>query len=149
MNTGKLPKIIRRPAKRVGRGVGSGKGGHTTGRGTKGQKARTKVPVGFEGTKVKKSFIKRLPYLRGKGKFKSWGQRYVAVDLDKLAEWPEKTEITNENLIKKGIISAGEKAKIVGGKKAEKLKAAWKVKVPVSKKAGERIAAAGGKIGEA
>ena len=34
--------------KRVGRGIG-GKGGKTAGRGTKGQKARNKVSIGFEG----------------------------------------------------------------------------------------------------
>ncbi|MCB1016358.1 MAG: uL15 family ribosomal protein, partial [Acidimicrobiales bacterium] len=34
--------------KRVGRGIG-GKGGKTAGRGTKGQRARNTVPVGFEG----------------------------------------------------------------------------------------------------
>lgn len=71
MNLSTLPKIIMRKKKRLGRGVGSGKGMHTVGRGTKGQKAREDVPLLFEGTKSKKSLVKRLPYLRGKGKFKS------------------------------------------------------------------------------
>ncbi len=65
----KLPKIVARGKKRVGRGRGSGKGGHTVGRGQKGQKARGKVGVLFEGMKMKKSLIKRLPLQRGKGKF--------------------------------------------------------------------------------
>ena len=55
--------------KRLGRGYGSGKGGHTSSRGQKGQKARTDVHVLFEGLKVKKSTIKKFPLLRGKGKF--------------------------------------------------------------------------------
>lgn len=137
MDTAKLPTISDRAAKRVGRGVGSGKGGHTTGRGTKGQKARTKVQLGFEGTKVKKSFIKRLPYLRGKGKFKAWGQRFLAISLDKLADWPDKAEITQESLVKKGIIGKGEMAKIVAGKKLKTAKPGWVIKVAITKKAKE------------
>ena len=77
MNLSNLSKIVIRSKKRVGRGIGSGKGGHTSSRGSKGQKARTKVHPLFEGTKVKKSLIKRLPYLRGKGKFKSWKDKSV------------------------------------------------------------------------
>ncbi|KKU03098.1 MAG: 50S ribosomal protein L15 [Candidatus Amesbacteria bacterium GW2011_GWB1_47_26] len=71
MNLNKLPRIITRPKKRVGRGMGSGKGSHTAGRGTKGQKARGKVSILYEGTKTKKSLVKRIPMLRGKGKFKA------------------------------------------------------------------------------
>lgn len=55
--------------KRLGRGYGSGKGGHTSSRGQKGQKSRTDVHILFEGLKVKKSTIKKFPLLRGKGKF--------------------------------------------------------------------------------
>lgn len=65
-----LPKIKTKEAKRVGRGIGSGKGGHTVGRGQKGQRTRGKINLLFEGTKVKKSLIQRLPMLRGKGRFK-------------------------------------------------------------------------------
>jgi ribosomal protein L15 len=64
-----LPKVVRRPKKRLGRGIGSGKGGHTSSRGQKGQKSRGKIGVLFEGMKVKKSLLKRLPKMRGKGKF--------------------------------------------------------------------------------
>jgi large subunit ribosomal protein L15 len=57
-------------AKRVGRGIGSGKGGHTSGRGQKGQKSRggSKIPLWFEGGQL--PLIKRLPMLRGKGRLK-------------------------------------------------------------------------------
>jgi ribosomal protein L15 len=65
----RLPKVVQRSKKRVGRGIGSGKGGHTSGRGQKGQKSRGKIGVLFEGMKVKKSLLKRLPKMRGKGKF--------------------------------------------------------------------------------
>ena len=54
--------------KRVGRGYGSGKGGHTSAKGQKGQKSRggAKIPLWFEGGQL--PLIKRLPMLRGKGK---------------------------------------------------------------------------------
>ena len=52
----------RRRRKRVGRGI-AGKGGKTAGRGTKGQKARNTVPVGFEGGQL--PLQQRLPKLRG------------------------------------------------------------------------------------
>ena len=61
-----LPSIISKTAKRVGRGIGSGVGGHTTGRGAKGRNVRGKVKLTFDGTKIKKGWIKRLPFLRGK-----------------------------------------------------------------------------------
>jgi large subunit ribosomal protein L15 len=65
----RLPKVITKSKKRLGRGMGSGKGSHTSSRGQKGQKSRGNIGVLFEGMKVKKSFFKRLPLKRGKGKF--------------------------------------------------------------------------------
>ncbi len=62
----KLPKTIAKSQKRRGRGIGSGVGGHTTGRGAKGDKVRGKTKITFDGTKIKKGWIKRLPFLRGK-----------------------------------------------------------------------------------
>lgn len=59
------PKSTRK-SKRVGRGHGSGVGGHTTGRGTKGQKSRAgaKMPrKGFEGGQM--PLARRIPKLRG------------------------------------------------------------------------------------
>lgn len=61
-----LPGLTTKNKKRVGRGVGSKKGGHTTGRGQKGDKARGGTKATFIGTKIKKGFIKRLPFMRGK-----------------------------------------------------------------------------------
>ena len=71
MDLKKLPKTTTKKKKRLGRGYGSGKGGHTVGRGAKGLKARSKLPLTFEGTKIKKSLLQRLPLRRGKGRFKS------------------------------------------------------------------------------
>lgn len=143
MDLNKLPKTTKRPKKRVGRGIGSGKGGHTSGRGTKGQKAREDIPLLFEGTKFKKSLVKRIPFLRGRNKQKSWGRKVAVINLDKLADWPEKTPVTTENLIKKGLMEEGEVAKILGNGKISK---ALTVKVAVSVSAGKLIEKAGGKV---
>jgi large subunit ribosomal protein L15 len=66
-----LKKISSKSSKRLGRGYGSGKGGHTVGRGQKGQKSRvgSKIPLWFEGGSL--PLTKRLPMWRGKGRFKS------------------------------------------------------------------------------
>lgn len=75
-----LTAIVTKSKKRAGRGLGSGKGGHTVGRGQKGQKTRGKISPLFEGTKVKKSLLKRLPLLRGKGKLKPKKSRRMKIE---------------------------------------------------------------------
>ena len=52
----------KRPRKRIGRGDGSGTGTYA-GRGSKGQKARSKVPVSFEGGQM--PLVRRLGHKRG------------------------------------------------------------------------------------
>lgn len=63
-----LPATAAKAKKRVGRGYGSGKGGHTSSRGQKGQLSRrgAKIPLYFEGGNL--PLIKRLPMQRGKGR---------------------------------------------------------------------------------
>lgn len=63
-----LTKLTDRSKKRLGRGYGSGKGGHTSSRGTKGQNSRRGggVPQWFEGGQL--PIIKRMPMTRGKAK---------------------------------------------------------------------------------
>ncbi len=71
-----------RPAKRVGRGMGSGRG-KTAGRGTKGQKSRTghhRLPAYFEGGQM--PLTQRLPKLRG---FRNPRQRWASLPVDRLA----------------------------------------------------------------
>lgn len=143
-----LPKVKTKNKKRVGRGYGSGRGGHTSGRGSKGQKARGKVHILFEGTKIKKSLIRRLPIRRGKAKFKPQ-EKPLIVNLELLEALPEGTEVGIESLAKAGIVDLGD-AKAVGvkilgrGKLTKKLK----VKLPTSAAAAARIKKAGGSVEE-
>ncbi|NCN03789.1 MAG: 50S ribosomal protein L15 [Candidatus Pacebacteria bacterium] len=66
----KLASIRKSLPKRVGRGYGSGKGGHNSGRGQKGQNSRRGggVAIWFEGGQL--PLIKRMPMQRGKSKLK-------------------------------------------------------------------------------
>jgi len=139
MNEIKLPKIVDRRKKRVGRGIGSGKGGHTTGRGQKGQKARGKVGILFEGFKVKKSLLKRLPLSRGKGKFHA-KSKPVIVNIEVLNLLPAGSSVNIESLAKAGIVKLDEAkefgVKILGkGKLNKKLK----IELPMSKSVAKKI----------
>lgn len=91
-----LKSITSRSAKRVGRGYGSGVGGHTSGRGSKGQHARNSVPLWFEGGQL--PLIKRLPMLRGKGRLKSLAsiETITLSQLDKLGKPMVTVEILRE-----------------------------------------------------
>uniref|UniRef100_A0A831Z1B9 50S ribosomal protein L15 n=1 Tax=candidate division WWE3 bacterium TaxID=2053526 RepID=A0A831Z1B9_UNCKA len=62
MHLHELSKIVGGRKKRVGRGYGSGKGGHTTGRGAKGQKVRGRIRATFEGGQL--PLVRRLPRQR-------------------------------------------------------------------------------------
>ena len=91
--------------KRVGRGIGSGKG-KTCGRGTKGQKSRSGVAIkGFEGGQM--PLIKRLPK-RGFNCPSSKIYQVVNVnDLERLvteANIDINNTITKEHLVKLGLI---------------------------------------------
>lgn len=105
-----LPKIVTKRSKRIGRGIGSGKGGHTVGRGQKGQKTRKNVQILFEGFKTKKSLYKRLPFARGKGKLKP-SEKPVVVKLSELELLSDEKAINIETLIKSGIVRKSEAMK--------------------------------------
>ncbi len=144
MNNG-LPKLKQKGKKRVGRGIGSGKGGHTVGRGQKGQKTRGKIPQLFEGTKIKKSLIKRLPLQRGKGGLNA-GKGKIIVNIKYLELLPAKSRVDISSLIKAGIVEDEAKSlgvKILG---EGKLTRALTVQLPTSKGAAQKIKKAGGTV---
>ena len=91
-------------SKRLGRGYGSGKGGHTSGRGQKGQKSRTDIHILFQGLKVKKSTLKRLPLLRGRGKFAA-RQKPVEINIESLKDLKKGEKVDINLLIKKGLVT--------------------------------------------
>jgi len=97
-----------RKPKRVGRGIG-GKGGKTAGRGTKGQRARNTVPVGFEGGQLPMHM--RIPKLRGFNN--PFRVEYQAVNLDTI-EASGLDEVTPESLLAKGLVSKGALVKVLG-----------------------------------
>jgi large subunit ribosomal protein L15 len=95
---------------RVGRGEASK--GKTAGRGTKGTKARTQVPLGFEGGQM--PLTRRVPKLKG---FSNAGFRttYQVINTGRLAElYPEGGDVTPENLVARGAVRQGELIKVLG-----------------------------------
>ena len=104
------------PARRVGRGHGSGKG-KTAGRGTKGQKSRTgaSIPAWFEGGQT--PLHVRTPKLHG---FRNRDRvEYHAVNLGRLAGAEPGTLITPDVLIHDGLVrrsrTKARPVKILGG----------------------------------
>ena len=147
MKLSNLPKLkgIRRKAKRVGRGYSSGKGGHTVGRGSKGLKARGKVPLGFEGGQL--PLHQRLPHKRG---FKrAFSDEVAILNLENLSGWDPTVEVNPKNLLEKGVIDRIPKGgvKILGDGEVEKKLTVEGVKLSESAK--EKILKAGGKIEDA
>lgn len=102
--------------KRVGRGRSSGHG-KTSGRGMKGQKARGKTRIGFEGGQM--PLQRRVPKLRG---FKSRNKKeYHLVNVEKLNLFSEGDLVTPEALVEKGILKKlRHEVKILGRGKLER-----------------------------
>ena len=102
------PTGSRKRAKRVARGIG-GRGGKTAGRGMKGQKARSKVRVGFEGGQM--PYHQRIPKLKG---FKNpFRVEYQAVNLDAIEE-SGLEEVTPESLYALGMVGKKSLVKVLG-----------------------------------
>ena len=139
------PVGAKRKRKLVGRGDGSGHGTYS-GRGCKGQKARSGggMRPGFEGGQL--PLIKRLPRKRGfTNIFKT---EYNIVNVGKLAIFPSGTEVTSEELLRAGLINTADRpTKILG---------AGDIRHPLlvrankfSSSAEKKILAAGGKVKQA
>lgn len=144
MQLNTLPKTTKTSLRRLGQGHGSGRG-KTGGRGTKGQKARGKIPIHFEGGAL--TLIKRLPFRRGKGKNKVFKNKPIALNVKVLNLFPKDTVVDLNTLINKKIVDAAQGkmygVKILGD---GDLSVALTVKLPVSKGAMEKIKKAGGTV---
>lgn len=139
-----LPKLISHSKKRLGRGLGSGKGAKS-GRGTtRHQKARESIPLHFEGGQSR--MVKKFPLLRGKGRNNSMNLKPLLITLKSLNIYKNDEKVSADTLIKKGLmIERARKSSIkilANGKLEKKLT----VLVPVSKQAKLEIEKAGGKV---
>jgi large subunit ribosomal protein L15 len=144
MHLNSLEKIKAKRKRRVGLGHGSGRG-KTSGRGTKGQKARGDVPNDFEGGGL--PLMKRLPFLRGKGKNKSLQSKPYVLNVGLLNAFAKNETVDLASLAKHHLIKL-EDAQYAGVKILGDgaLEVPLSVKVPVSKGAAEKITKAGGSI---
>jgi large subunit ribosomal protein L15 len=102
------PKGATKAKRRVGRGTG-GKGHKTAGRGSKGQKARSKVPVGFEGGQL--PLMQRIPKL--KGFTNPFRVAYTPVNLGALDALGA-DDVTVETLVDAGLVRPKALVKILG-----------------------------------
>lgn len=139
-----LPKTAKIGKKRLGQGHGSGRG-KTAGRGTKGQKARGKIPLRIKLPGV--SFVKRLPLFRGKHKNKRISTRHLILNLKDLSGFKANSVVDLNFLIKEKLIDKAEGeiygVKILGD---GEIKVALIVNLPTSRNAGKKIVKAGGKV---
>jgi large subunit ribosomal protein L15 len=144
------PAQARKDRKRVGRGLGSGKGRYS-GRGIKGQKSRSgshKMRAGFEGGQM--PIYMRLPKQRGStskdampiGPFRT---STVPVNVSQLDRFDDGAEVTLEALVEAGVIkNTKTDVKILGNGELKK-----KLTVSAhafSKSAREKIEGAGGTV---
>lgn len=139
-----LPKTASRRKKRLGRGLGSGKGAKS-GRGTtRHQSAREDIPLHFEGGQAK--ITKKYPLLRGKGRNKSVRSKPLAIGFDLLNKFKNGETVDLETLIKKGLVDNKTQkigVKILANGKLDKKLA---VKLPTSSSARQEIEKLGGTV---
>lgn len=130
----------RKARTRVGRGEASK--GKTAGRGTKGTKARDRVPAAFEGGQM--PLHRRLPQLKGFSNLR-FKTTYQVVNTGRLAAlFPEGGDVTPETLAAKGAVRAGEPVKVLGN---GDIGAPLRVSAHAfSASAKEKITAAGGTV---
>lgn len=144
MKLAELGKIKSKSKKRVGRGIGSGKG-KTTGRGTKGQKARGKIPAYFIGGLA---LYKKLPLRRGMGNpSPRKREKPILIKLEKLISLKPKTVVDLQSLLENKIIKGTEVNKEMKILKSKDVKLPpLTVKLPVSRSVRDLIEKAGGKV---
>ncbi len=134
-NEGSRPKRVRK-----GRGIGSTLG-KTSGRGQKGQKARSGggVRPGFEGGQM--PIFRRLPKRGFKNHFR---KEFVPVALTDLELFENGTVVTEELLLQNGVVKNNRDGLkvLANGELTKQLTVA----LPCSKAAAEKIVAAGGKV---
>lgn len=144
MNLSNLSKTTTKGKKRLGQGHGSGRV-KTSGRGTKGQNARSSRSLSFEGGAL--PLIKRLPFRRGKGKNKAFKNKPVVINIKALELLKGGLTVDIKSLVASRLVVEKDAkeygVKILGDGKLTK---AYIIKVPISNKAAEKVVKAGGKV---
>lgn len=143
MKLNELSNMVKRSKKRLGRGIASGKG-KTAGRGTKGQKARGKISSDFSGGGL--PLYKKIPYLRGH-RNKKVTQKSLVIDFSMLSKLKKNTKVTLQTLVSEKLIKEKD-VKQYGVKilNEGEINIPLIIKIPISKKAAEKIIKAGGKV---
>lgn len=109
------PEPNRIKKKRIGRGQGSGRGGHTVGRGHNGQRARSgfKVRFWFEGGQM--PLQRRIPKFGFTNNFRT---SYVPLNVESLVRFIESgkldKEVTVDDLREAGILAKNDLVKLLG-----------------------------------
>jgi len=144
MNLSNLPKSVKTGKKRLGRGFGSGVGGHTVGRGQKGQKTRGIIPLWFEGGQL--PIVRRTPFIKGKHRFQVIKLQPITVNFDILSKYFNDKDVIDAALLAKTFKTSDKEAKrgfkVIATGKLEK---ALEVNVLASAGAIKAIEKAGGK----
>jgi len=144
MNLSNLPKSVKTGKKRLGRGYGSGVGGHTVGRGQKGQKTRGVIPLWFEGGQL--PIVRRTPFIKGKHRFQVIKLQPITVNFDILSKYFDEKAVIDSALLAKTFKTSDKEVKrgfkIIATGKLEK---ALEVNVLASAGAIKAIEKAGGK----
>lgn len=138
-----LEKTVANRNKRKGRGIGSGSG-VKSGRGTtRHQKARTTIPLHFEGGQNR--MVKRFPLIRGKAKNKAVRPKAIVITLSKLDRFEANSVVDMNALIEKKLIvgAKDQKVKVVA---TGELTKSLTIALPVSESAKIMIEKAGGKV---
>jgi large subunit ribosomal protein L15 len=132
----------RRERKRIGRGIAAGQG-KTSGRGQKGQGARSSVglPRGFEGGQL--PLAQRLPKLRGF--HNRWRKEYEIVNVGKLARFEAGSTVDAHALAEHGLVDgASSRVKVLA---AGRIGKAVRLRVhAISAQARRAVESAGGSI---
>lgn len=131
----------RKKTKRVGRGIGSGSG-KTSGRGHKGQNARSGggVRPGFEGGQM--PLYRRVPK---RGFTNIFAKKYVTVKVSDLNRFDNDTVVTPQVLLENGVVSSLKDGVVVLGNGDLEKKLVVKAN-RFTKSALEKIQSAGGKV---
>ncbi len=104
-----LEKTTTKKLRRLGQGHGTGRG-KTGGRGQKGQNARSRRALSFEGGAL--PLIKRLPFRRGKGRNYSLNKKAIVINLKVLNLLPAKSVVDIDTLIKHNIVVSSDAKKL-------------------------------------